>query len=260
MSSLPGWLSALFGPVRIKVSGVLFGSAPRSTVNFVNLTVEDDAVNDQTTITAGGSGSVDLTPDVTGVLPTANGGTGASNLTFPSGPATVVARTTTETLQNKSMSFGSNTFTMTSAQLATACSDETGSGALVFASAPALANPTISGVTTVAGLVNTGVQTSSSTGTINDFALTAGVNYVRLTGAAPVITGITGGTQGRRVVFHATAGNAVFNGEDAGSTAANRITTALSTVTCYRYCVMEFFYDGTSQRWVVFSGIAAPET
>lgn len=119
---------------------------------------------------------------------------------------------------------------------------------------------TTTGVLTGGGFVNTSTSTSSSTGTINNFSLTAGVNFVRLTGAAPVITGITGGTHGRRVVFEASGGNAVFNNEDAGSTAANRIDTPLNTVTCYQGACLEFFYSGTTGRWVVMSGVAAPET
>lgn len=46
---------------------------------------------------------LDLTTDVTGILPTSNGGTGNANLSFPSGSETVVGRTTTETLANKTL-------------------------------------------------------------------------------------------------------------------------------------------------------------
>ena len=54
MASIPGWLSALFGPVRVKVAGVLLGFPIRSAVNFVNIAIDDDDDNDQTTLTAGG--------------------------------------------------------------------------------------------------------------------------------------------------------------------------------------------------------------
>lgn len=53
-----------------------------------------------------------------------------------------VGRTLSQTLTNKTISLGSNTLTATSAQLKTAVSDETGSGALVFATSPALVTPT----------------------------------------------------------------------------------------------------------------------
>lgn len=48
-------------------------------------------------------GQVALTTDVTGTLPVGSGGTGSTNLTFPSGPDTLVARTSTDTLTNKTL-------------------------------------------------------------------------------------------------------------------------------------------------------------
>ena len=75
-------------------------------------------------------------------------------LTLPNGSNdTLVARATTDTLTNKSISFGSNTITMTSAQLATAVSDETGTGVLVFGTSPTLSAPIFSSI------VNTGTLT-----------------------------------------------------------------------------------------------------
>ena len=47
--------------------------------------------------------AVNLTTDVTGTLPTANGGTGTTTLTFPSGTDTLVGRATTDTLTNKTL-------------------------------------------------------------------------------------------------------------------------------------------------------------
>jgi hypothetical protein len=222
MANIPGWLSAIFGPVRIKVAGVLLGFQPRSTVNFVNISIDDDEANDETTITADTSGA-----------PT---GTGFPHITSGA--------------QDAAAKLVENADVHASAAIAgSKIAPSFGSQAV-----------TTTGLATVGGLVNTGIQTSSLTGTQHNFSLSADVNFVRLTGAAPVITGITGGTQGRRVVFHATAGNVTFNGQDTNSTAANRITTALSTVQCYQFCAIEFIYDGTSQRWVVMTGIAAPET
>ncbi len=46
---------------------------------------------------------VNLTTMVSGVLPVANGGTGSTNLTFPTGPDTLVARTSSDTLTNKTL-------------------------------------------------------------------------------------------------------------------------------------------------------------
>jgi hypothetical protein len=59
----------------------------------------------------------------------------------------------TSTLTNKSISLGANTLTSTSAQLSTALSDETGSGAAVFGTGPTLSAPLISTIS------NTGTLT-----------------------------------------------------------------------------------------------------
>lgn len=74
----------------------------------------------------------------------------------------------TETLTNKTVNLSSNTLTATSAQLATAVSDETGSGALVFATSPTLVTPSLGAatVTTINGnTIGTGsIKISSGTG------------------------------------------------------------------------------------------------
>lgn len=48
-------------------------------------------------------GQVDQTTDITGVTPINNGGTGVTNLTFPSGPETLVGRASLDTLTNKTL-------------------------------------------------------------------------------------------------------------------------------------------------------------
>jgi hypothetical protein len=78
-------------------------------------------------IASGGTGStsttfVDLTTNVTGTLPVANGGTGITS--FGTGVATFLG-------------------TPSSANLAAAVTDETGSGALVFATSPTLVTPAL---------------------------------------------------------------------------------------------------------------------
>lgn len=241
MADTSKYLPKLLGPVAFADNGTAVNAA--STINIIGATIAYDDETDTLDVdVGGGGGSVDLTSDVTGVLPAANGGTGASNLTFPSGPATIVARTTTETLQNKSMSFGSNTFTMTSAQLATACSDETGSGALVFGT-----NPTI----TAAAVTN-----STSGGTINDCTLgsSAGsLRRLRFTNATgPTITGFdsTGVADGTILRVIAVAGVLAVTHEGAGSSAANRVTLQSgTTINIAVGCFTMFEYDGTSSRW-----------
>jgi hypothetical protein len=78
-------------------------------------------------IASGGTGStsttfVDLATNVTGTLPVANGGTGITS--FGTGVATFLG-------------------TPSSANLATAVTDETGSGSLVFATSPTFVTPVL---------------------------------------------------------------------------------------------------------------------
>lgn len=90
------------------------------TVNGITLT---GTVTSTGNLTLGGTlANVDLTSQVTGTLPVANGGTGITS--FGTGIATWLG-------------------TPSSANLAAAVTGETGSGALVFGTAPTLAGPTI---------------------------------------------------------------------------------------------------------------------
>ena len=76
----------------------------------------------------------------------------------------VVTTAGVQTLTNKTMSFSSNTFSATSAELAAALSDETGSGLAVFNTSPTLVTP-ILGTPTSGTLTNcTGLPTSGLTG------------------------------------------------------------------------------------------------
>ena len=90
------------------------------TVNGITLT---GTVTSSGNLTLGGTlGSVDLTSQITGTLPVANGGTGITS--FGSGVATWIG-------------------TPSSANLASAVTDETGSGALVFANTPTFVTPVL---------------------------------------------------------------------------------------------------------------------
>ena len=65
--------------------------------------------------------------------------------TGPTGPAGEVTLVGVQTLTNKTINLTSNTLVATSAQLATAITDETGSGSLVFGTSATLITPVLTG-------------------------------------------------------------------------------------------------------------------
>jgi hypothetical protein len=129
-------------------AGTVTSVAGTGTVNGITLT---GTVTASGSLTLGGTLSgVSLTTQVSGTLPVANGGTGIT--AFGTGVATVLA-------------------TPSSANLAAAITDETGTGALVFAGSPALTGtptidgalvPTIARTTTVAKAIRVALLASAS--------------------------------------------------------------------------------------------------
>jgi len=148
-----------------------------------------------TTPTIGSAGAY-FTGSTSGTTTLVASATASGTLTLPAATDTLVGKATTDTLTNKTISFGSNTVTMTSAQLATAVSDETGSGALVFGTSPTLSSPSFGTI------VNTGTLTlPTSTDTLvgkattdtftNKTFDTAGTgNVLRINGTA--VSAVTG--------------------------------------------------------------------
>lgn len=134
-----------------------------------------------------------------------------------------------------------------------------GTSGAITATAPALRRP-LGVADTTTSLVLKDVppqpimQTSTSTGTQNDFALAAGVQVLRLNNASLLtLNGFTAGVDGQRVsVVSVGAGQVDFAHQNAGSAAANRfinIATSGNTSLAAGVGTADFVYDGTTARW-----------
>jgi hypothetical protein len=195
-----------------EVGGTVTSVGGTGTVNGITLT---GTVTSSGNLTLGGTlANVDLTTQVTGTLPVANGGTGITS--FGSGVATFLG-------------------TPSSANLATALTDETGTGVAVFNVSPALTTPKIT----------TGIQNASAATVIsmdsNQFfagAFSDEVTAIGNTGTAVTINCNEGN------VFTATlTGNATITLATPNST-ANRATSFTLVLT----------NDATASRTVAFAG------
>ncbi len=134
-----------------------------------------------------------------------------------------------------------------------------------------LASPTFTGVpaapTAAAGTDTTQIattafvqhgavppQTTTSTGTVNDFALTTDVTVLRCNNASLLtLNGFVAGYDGQRLTVESVgAGQVDFAHQAAGSTAANRLinkaTVGLTSLAAGSGTAT-FVYDGTTARW-----------
>ena len=217
-----------------------------------------------------------LTTGVTGTLPIANGGTGTTSTTFTNLTTNV---TGTLPVANggtgiTSLGTGVATFlgTPSSANLATAITDETGSGFLVFATSPTLTTPVISSITntgtltlptstdTLVGRATTdtltnkrvtprvSTTTSSATPTIN----TDNVDQFGLTAQTTDITSFTTNLSGTPtdgqtlwIYIVGTAARAITWG---ASFEASTVSLPTTTVTTNRLDV-GFLWNAATSKW-----------
>jgi hypothetical protein len=122
-----------------------------------------------------------------GVITIAGSGGGDLRITTAgTNAASAVTVGGTQTLTAKTINLTSNTLTATSLQLKTALSDETGSGAAVFATSPTLVTPVLGAATATS--INGATISSTSGGTLtlanSSSLITSGANSITLTSTA----------------------------------------------------------------------------
>jgi hypothetical protein len=171
------------------------------------------------------AGSTGLTPStattgnivLAGTLATSNGGTGLSGATpFTANGAVYASSTsalTTGTLPVASGGTGITSFgtgvatflgTPSSANLAAAVTDETGTGSLVFATSPSLTTPSLSGET-----FSTAATVTAGTNAQGQGALTNDYNVITTAASNPSGVTLPTATIGRRIVIVNKGANAV---------------------------------------------------
>jgi hypothetical protein len=195
-----------------EVGGTVTSVGGTGTVNGITLT---GTVTSSGNLTLGGTlANVDLTTQVTGTLPVANGGTGITS--FGSGVATFLG-------------------TPSSANLATALTDETGTGVAVFNISPALTTPKIT----------TGIQNASAATVLSmdSSVFFSGVFSDEVTALGNTGTAVTIDCDDGNVFTATLTGNCTFTLASPNST-SNRATSFTLILT----------NDGTADRTVVLAG------
>jgi hypothetical protein len=134
----------------------------------------------------------------------------SGTLTLPTSTDTLVGRATTDTLTNKSINLANNTLTATSAELATAISDETGSGVLVFGTSPAFTTSVTTASTTFA-VFNTGATTVNAFGAATALSLGASSGTTTVNNDLNLATGKVFKIAGTNVLTATALGSAVVS-------------------------------------------------
>lgn len=207
------------------------------------------AINAQGQITSASTATISTALSIAGDTGTDTVSMGVDTLTFTGGvgitstvtnnvvtldiDSTVATLTGSQTLTNKTINLASNTLVATSAQLAAAVTDETGSGSLVFATSPTLVTPVL-GVATATSINKVAITApaTGSTLTIADGKTLTASNTLTLTGTdgSSVAFG-TGGTvvyTSNKLSVHAATTSAELAGVISDETGSGSLVFATS--------------------------------
>ena len=135
------------------------------TVNGTTTTVNSTTVEIQNAFVFEGATADGFETTLSTVDPTAD-----RTILLPNASDTLVGKATTDTLTNKSINLTSNTLTATSAQLATAITDETGTGVIVFGTSPTLTTSVVAGSASM-DIFNTTATTVNAFGAATTLAI-----------------------------------------------------------------------------------------
>ena len=135
------------------------------TVNGTTTTVNSTTVEIQNAFVFEGATADGFETTLSTVDPTAD-----RTILLPNASDTLVGKATTDTLTNKSINLTSNTLTATSAQLATAITDETGTGVVVFGTSPTLTTSVVAGSASM-DIFNTTATTVNAYGAATTLAI-----------------------------------------------------------------------------------------
>lgn len=161
-----------------------------------------------------------------------------TTLTFPNENTdyayTLVTEETAQTLTNKTINLTSNTLVATSAQLASAVTDETGSGSLVFATSPTLVTPVL-GVATATSInkLTLTAPTTGATLTLTDGKTFSVSNTLTLAGTdgTTMTFPTTSATLARTDAANTFTGTQTIGALVATTVNGNTVTTGTGTLT-----------------------------